>query len=474
MHHGGRDGQDDRARGLGALLAAALVACDAGEDEPRPEPPTLAERYQSLFDLDEDLTVGQSRYVAACQVLTDEIVLPLTGDPVDGTNTIRGTFIEQSVPEAYLDSHSRGLETSCTIDNGRTKVVSLNLSQVNRSDDDLYFEVDYLADEASELMDERVLTADLASLGDPADAEWLIEQFTRGVEFAGQSYEDAHAQIEAGEAPTVVVLPDGFDDLSITGLHGDLTYRLRLPTWEFPDSPAGEAQRLDVLARLMRGVLENLDDPGLSQSIVSPVRGADVRFGETPIVEPCAVFTADVMRESFGVAPDVVAERWTPSLDLDQPDDRGVAVPHGRCARTFHARDAEGKVPDEVAKLVGNHGWLRAELVLGHFRSPQEARDHFFAEEGGPGTTGEAVTDLGDEAAYRPGGGTLWVLHGAYVFSFGGFPDHSDKKPGLDEPLESTITEDFLNPEWLPLDLLVEMARLAIPRIDEFAAKVPS
>ena len=316
---GSEPAADDR-RGGGASETGDPDEPDPTEDEPE-EP-----EFQDWLEPTSTLRVAEFRFVSPCQALTLDDVEEIYGGLPATSNVSEETF---DVSQRNTGPNSgTSFRPRCDYD----QVVRLETEQYTSLSFMRVFGISgaiYADDSAGEITAKLRRYQQAASLTDDESVRTFIEEVIR----AGRAYAEfdrtSNRRVFRDFTFEDIVAPVGgaFD---MGFVHDNVVYRLG------PEHLGGEElaamsdeevlEGLEAAAAGVARVREHVTDPALSQSPAPTFAHDDVTFGETTLLEPCAVLTQAVFREITGRRANGPLYRFHPSPDMDAPGGSGSEI----------------------------------------------------------------------------------------------------------------------------------------------------
>ncbi len=406
------------------LAVVTLTACIPPWEAPiRPEerPETApterpAEGFRDWLAPSSNIKVGRFRYVSACHLLDDDLVLATMGDYRTASNWIEESFYGNDPKRPYA-TQEWSIRTSCAWNDGLADDRSLVLELSQGAEDDAATNRDHLvdlghdADEFPELM-QRWEDANLSQVEDSTQAEELLEELQDGVDAVTKA--ERRFDTKGDALASIVVPAEGLygTNFAFVGTDGNVRFRLEAYNWETTGGSTADGDLLAAAATLIATIRERLADPGLSQSPAPTVRGYSDVLEETPILEPCAAFDRGVFESSTGLPQTAPVERRTPPFDLTVRDEHDRFEPTAACTRSYSAGlRPDRRLEDEAAEL-GPTGSLELTLRMVYFASDEEADDHY-AEV----ARGRHLETAADDAQVKGGTATVVGRVGPYVLT---------------------------------------------------------
>lgn|GEM_PF-3157374 len=293
--------------GAGAQAAPGDGA--AAEEPEEPEEPAYP-AFRDWLEPEQELVLGDQRYVSACQALSLDDVRELYGEPAPGT-LISESFLDRSF--GVGEYRSDDAVTDCWY----RDIVRLDAEQP--ADGSIVGELG-LGDVLQSYRDDeqpgkvRLYRKAATASGDPELVDFVdgLAQVAK----ARVRYSKTYREKELRGLPDVdeVVQPIGSEAYAFRFVVDNVIYELVDQSGE---DAADLRQELDgsIVRRLRTAmaaiarIRERVADPELSQSPAPTVARPSDTVGRTRILEPCAVLSRKVFRQITGLQDDQVVER---------------------------------------------------------------------------------------------------------------------------------------------------------------------
>jgi len=292
-------------------LLGALTACSSGSGkEPGASGSSSTPATSAPSEPAEPVLVGKQRYVDACHLVTEPALDKIVG-PLPAASTITQQYAESS-PE------STSLTSKCGY---------------------------YFGDEAG--------TEFNVTAAQYADAATAQKEWSRGLKIADGSLQRRVENLPDG--PTRDQLLAELAQLSgstrIKGLDDDILWNGETESYEkvlgstlvrvqykrLFGRPMPFESTIAPARKAMAVATQQYADPELGQGSVGPARTGTTSYGETEILDPCALFTGEAFETVTGSTPDPLASYVTTLRDLGlvrHYSNGEVVAPQNSCTRT--------------------------------------------------------------------------------------------------------------------------------------------
>ncbi len=431
------------------LAAVTLTACippweapTVPEDEPESAPTERpAEGFHDWLAPGGTIKVGRFRYVSACQLLDDDLVMATMGPYRTASNWIEESFYGNDPKRPYA-TREWSVRTSCSWNDGLADDRALTIELSQGAEDDAATNRDHLvdlghdADEYPELM-QRWEDANLSQVDDSTPAEQLLADLRDGVDAVTRA--ERRFDTEGDSLTDIVVPAEGIygTTFSFVGTHRNVRFRLEGYNWETVGGTTADGDLLASAATLIGAIRERLDDPDLSQSPAPTVRGYSDVLEATPILEPCAALDRAVFENATGLPQTAPVERRTPPFDLTVRDEHQRFQPSADCARSYSAGLRPDKRLEGPEVDLGPTGSLELRLEIVYFPSDEEADDYYRET-----ARGRQLDTAADEAQVKGGTATVVGRVGPYVLTLGSLGSSSSGQYG--DTREARVDDEVL------------------------------
>ncbi|MDT0200546.1 hypothetical protein [Nocardioides sp. AE5] len=374
---------------VGGEAATSLPAATSGNDVLAPV---------------EEISVGKERYLSPCQLLPRSSVESIFGS-LDPDVRLYETYLDSSLPDPRNDASS--VVTSCDYygDWGFSIYVR-QMVEPAASGSELIERIGFDTDEV-----EAAMTAfRAADVGDDPAAAALLAHLEDGYKVFQRPRNATLAQVDG-------LVVAGFGDRSGGTRDFALIVGSRIIRMSYEADVAPDADVvLSQFARARAIVLTNANDPSLSQA-PSLSFGASDTLGETQLLEPCAVLSAETFEKMTGAAPNESVEREPLPLALPDPtSSRAEYGIEGSCSRSFDGFSvADDTALTKSEQRYGRRGSVYVVFDIAAFpdaASAQEEIAYYLEDE-----DSTAIKTDADAAVLR-WTGSSYVLHfrtGPYV-----------------------------------------------------------
>ncbi len=311
---GSKPAADDR-RGGGASETGDPDEPDPTEDEPeRPE-------FPDWLAPTSPIKVARLPYVSPCQALNYDDVREIFGD-LPPAGRIHEENYDSSI--AYPpDALSTPIEATCDYDGlvaltteQYPTVLDLTASGIGSAS--------ISGAEPEEIAPQLRRYRSAASLSDDPELTAFVEDLVAAGQANVRYGRDYDRRAFRGFRFRDVVVPVGPDPLELRFFHRNVALTIGPPGDDFTELPSlSDQDLLDQLERLktaIERVRERVADPQLSQSSAPTLTGDMDKYGDTYLLEPCAVLTKNVFRAITGrEANEIVRREVLPPVDIDAP-----------------------------------------------------------------------------------------------------------------------------------------------------------
>lgn len=325
-----------RASVVGVVLALT-AACSGGDDTKEPQGPEPAPTWLSV---DEEIVLGERRYVSPCQVLTLDDVTDIVGELVPRAGIVE-EYVDESQPADDTD-----FTTRCHYFlYGATGVSDIMLSVEQPTEAPRALDTRDLVGGGLERTEARVARIEQVVAAE-GPARELATQMRASVDIVAQRIEiglDAE-DLPEDEAAALVV-PGNVPEFSVKLPHEDLVWDISIAFGDhegiFDNLTDDQVRELmDVTAGVVERARAHLADDALSQEPAPTYLGQERARADTAIVEPCSVLSQEVFEQIVGHRPNGVIERWSAPYDLagtPRAVTGGIILPSNSCRRQYNS-----------------------------------------------------------------------------------------------------------------------------------------
>jgi hypothetical protein len=340
-----------------------------------------------------EITVGDSRYVSPCQVLTAKNIANNFGSFADD-----GYVTEKYLDSSVTQASDQVVDTNCSyfLNNKSIDTVTLVAKQYTNVNDtrNLSQSTGLSSSSINEAITRYKKAADSS---DRPEVKALVATMEKSAQ-TFEKYEDVSGEESQGVDFNGLIVPDTQaalgHEFKLTFINNNVVYSLSATLKGGPDSSLDytDKQVAIILAGLdsaLTGVKQNLKNTSLSQSPVATITGKSEKVGSTRILEPCAVMTPAIFKDISG-------------QDQNNPVSRNTVVytaEKDRTTKSGYPTLATNGCTREYKSGKGGDGFsasatTSAKLDLSYASTVERAKKN---AEGTVGTSG-ATTDLQTDA----------------------------------------------------------------------------
>lgn len=369
--------------------------------------------FPNLLAPSEEIRIGRHRYVSACQLLPLDAVRAVLGEVRTADDGIYETSWDRSPQRARNGLAWTEDDAECTWRNGLrdTRSVTIRLKQAAGADATeqraIYDRLPYDVVDAWRRWKKVPSTA-------PAAALAFQEQLRTGV----STYRELAKEFGlSGPDPDGIVVPTetGLGGTFVfAGNEGNVTWQLEADGWPGQGERASDPTFLAAGGALVAALRGRLQDPDLDQSPAPTILGERDLLGNTPLLEPCALFDRTAFRRGTGLSQNGRTERSIAPSRPDLPDELGRRDPAAGCDRLYEADRGPKRGGNALHRSLGSSGSLRLDVRLVYLPTEEQAKQFYRGVDPGP----KLRTDA-DAAHLWTSSGTIVARVGNYGVFFG-------------------------------------------------------
>ncbi len=344
------------------IVGITVLASLLSTQQTSPKPQVSQEpRFTNYLKPTSQIKVGKYRYVSACQLLTPDDVRSIYGSLGDNT----------SIFEDFLDS---------TPQKGETKSTDTNCRYVGDR------EVALFADQYFDSINTDNLGNTLYTLGDKRLDEKValykkavsstndkkLKEFVSTLEQSAKVYKTAldFSSTEQNKKVDMnkLVFPVDRSLFNFNIIKNNVVYRLEQPVKtdsddEYKLSNKEIVDHLQTSRKALDLIKSRAGDRNLDQSPAPTIIGDTDKYGDTKILEPCALLTAQMYKTIAGSPENDTMSRMT----VDSNTDKQRVVVDGRPSSPSNSCDRDGTV------VSGNSRFsTTVSLSLRYYRTAQD------------------------------------------------------------------------------------------------------